>query len=78
MAEVGKYNKLKVLRKAEQGLYLEGERENDILLPNAYIPENCEIGDEIEVFVYRDSEDRIYMINRCPPFGTGQAQSVSS
>jgi hypothetical protein len=59
MAEVGKYNNLKVLRKAEQGLYLAGERENDILLPNAYIPENCEIGDEIEVFVYRDSEDRI-------------------
>ena len=72
MAEVGKYNKLKVLRKAEQGLYLEGERENDILLPNAYIPENCEIGDEIEVFVYRDSEDRIIATNLIPLATVGE------
>lgn len=69
MAEVGKYNKLKVLRKAEQGLYLAGERENDILLPNAYIPENCDIGNEIEVFVYRDSEDRI-IATTLKPYGT--------
>ena len=72
MAEVGKYNKLKVLRKAEQGLYLEGERENDILLPNAYIPENCEIGDEIEVFVYRDSEDRIIATTLKPLAAVGE------
>lgn len=59
MAEVGKYNKLEVLRKVEHGIYLAGESSNDILLPTAYIPENCEVGDVIEVFVYRDSEDRI-------------------
>lgn len=59
MAEVGKYNKLEILRKAEQGLYLGGEGHEDILLPNIYVPEACDIGDEIEVFVYRDSEDRI-------------------
>lgn len=69
MAEVGRYNKLKVLRKAEQGIYLAGERENDILLPNAYIPENCEIGDKIEVFVYRDSEDRI-IATTLKPYGS--------
>lgn len=59
MADVGKMNKLEVLRKAEHGLYLGGEDHEDILLPNAYVPESCEIGDEIDVFVYRDSEDRI-------------------
>jgi len=59
MAEVGKYNKLEVVRKAEQGVYLGGDRLSDILLPKAYLPEHCDVGDEIEVFVYRDSEDRI-------------------
>lgn len=72
MAEVGKYNKLEVIRRAEQGVYLAGERENDILLPNAYIPEPCEIGDEIEVFVYRDSEDRIIATTLKPKATAGE------
>lgn len=59
MPNVGEINKLTVLRKVDHGLYLAGEDEIDVLLPNIYVPENCEIGDEIDVFVYRDSEDRI-------------------
>ncbi len=66
MADIGKINRLKVLRRAEQGFYLEGEGNNDILLPNAYIPENCEIDDEIDVFIYRDSEDRIIATTQTP------------
>ena len=66
MAEVGKYNKLEVLRKVEHGMYLAGEKSNDILLPTAYIPKNCEIGDIIEVFIYRDSEDRIIATTQKP------------
>lgn len=59
MAEVGKYNKLEVIREADHGLYLGDEEGNDILLPGAYVPEGCKVGDKIDVFVYRDSEDRI-------------------
>lgn len=59
MADVGKYNKLEVVREADHGLYLGGEGSNDILLPGSYIPEGCKVGDEIDVFIYRDSEDRI-------------------
>ncbi len=59
MADVGKYNRLEVRREAEQGFYLAGEGENDILLPRQYAPDGLQSGDEIEVFVYRDSEDRI-------------------
>ena len=66
MAEVGKYNKLEVLRKVEHGMYLAGEKSNDILLPTAYIPKNCEVGDIIEVFIYRDSEDRIIATTQKP------------
>lgn len=59
MIEIGKYNKLKVVRKVDHGLYLADEDGLDVLLPNVYVPEGCEIGDELNVFVYRDSEDRI-------------------
>lgn len=59
MPNVGEFNKLRILRKADHGLYLAGEDEIDVLLPNIYVPENCEVGDDLDVFVYRDSEDRI-------------------
>ena len=56
--QLGKFNSLTVARRAEQGLYLSGGPE-DILLPNRYIPEGAEIGDEIDVFVYLDNEERL-------------------
>ena len=56
--QLGKFNRLTVARRAEQGLYLSGGPE-DILLPNRYIPEGAEIGDEIDVFVYLDNEERL-------------------
>ena len=59
MADVGMMNKLTVMREAEHGIYLSGDRHSDILLPKLVVPEGCKIDDEIEVFVYRDSEDRI-------------------
>jgi len=66
MAYIGEINTLKVLRRADHGLYLEGEGGNDILLPNKYVPEGTKITDEIDVFVYRDSEDRIIATNLTP------------
>ncbi|MCB2209151.1 MAG: GntR family transcriptional regulator [Bacteroidetes bacterium] len=59
MADVGLMNKMVVVREAEHGIYLTDETETDVLLPIAAVPEGCKIDDEIEVFVYRDSEDRI-------------------
>jgi predicted RNA-binding protein (virulence factor B family) len=59
---IGEYNKLKVVRRADFGYYLSAESGNtsdDILLPNKSAGENEIIeGEEIEVFVYRDSDDR--------------------
>ena len=39
-------------------MYLEGDEEGKILLPTRYVPEDLEVGDEIEVFVYLDNEER--------------------
>ncbi|WP_313807620.1 S1-like domain-containing RNA-binding protein [Flavobacterium sp.] len=57
MIEIGKYNTLKIARDTKVGLYL-SDGETDILLPNKYVPENFQIGDELAVFVYLDHEER--------------------
>ena len=59
MVKIGDYNRLEILRSTGVGMYVGAEEVEDILLPLKYIPENSEVGDEIDVFVYRDSEDRI-------------------
>ncbi|TCO07397.1 CvfB family protein [Natronoflexus pectinivorans] len=64
--EIGKTNKLKVLRKTSVGLYLDGDTIGDVLLPNRYVPENVKEGDEIDVFVYLDSEDRLIATTETP------------
>lgn len=48
------------------GMYLDGEDLGEILLPNRYIPENCRINDNIDVFIYFDSEDRIIATTQKP------------
>ncbi len=66
MIEVGKFNDLKILRNTSVGLYLGDISGEDVLLPNKYCPESYEIGDEIEVFVYRDNEERKIATNLRP------------
>lgn len=61
MIELGKRQLLEVLRKKEFGVYL-GEKAGDeaaVLLPKKQVPEGTEVGDKIEVFIYKDSEDRL-------------------
>lgn len=60
MIKLGEFNTLKAYRQTENGVYLCDEQElNEVLLPNKYVPDEMEKGDEIEVFIYKDSEDRI-------------------
>lgn len=59
MINIGQYNKLKVDRKVDFGFYLIDEDKNAVLLPNKSIEGNeVEVGNEVEAFVYRDSDDR--------------------
>jgi uncharacterized protein len=66
MIRLGIQNKLKVNRFAPPGAYLVDEEENEVLLPNKYVPREAEEGDMIEVFVYKDSEDRIVATTLTP------------
>ncbi|WP_395783395.1 S1 RNA-binding domain-containing protein [Aquirufa sp.] len=56
--KIGEYNHLRIIKEVPFGLYLDGY-EDEILLPLQYVPENYQIDDFIDVFIYRDSEDRI-------------------
>ena len=72
MAVIGKTNSLRVVREAPQGLYLDGESLGEILLPGSYIPRGTVPGDTLEVFVYRDSEDRLVATTEVPLTSVGE------
>jgi uncharacterized protein len=57
MVQFGAYNRLRVLRIVDFGLFLDDGKDG-ILLPKRFAPENAQVGDSINVFVYHDSEDR--------------------
>jgi predicted RNA-binding protein (virulence factor B family) len=67
--DIGKYNKLKVVKFVDFGLYLDGGEGREILLPKRYVPENVKEGDELEVFIYKDNEDRLIATTE-HPYGT--------
>lgn len=59
--ELGKYQELIVVKKTDFGVFLNtpaGEEKDKILLPKAQVPKNTELKDVLNVFVYKDSEDR--------------------
>ena len=59
MIEIGEYNTLTILRETSVGLYLgDEEGEEDVLLPNKYVPEKYELDTDIDVFVYLDYDER--------------------
>ncbi len=66
MMKIGNWNTLTVLRDTKFGLFLGDEAGNDVLLPNKYCPKDAKVGDELYVFLYRDSEQRLIATNLQP------------
>ena len=58
MIKLGDYNTLRIVKRVDFGLYLDGGDEGEILLPNRYVTPDMHIGDEIEVFLYLDHDER--------------------
>ena len=58
MAEIGKWNKLEIIKELDFGIYLNGDAFGEILMPIRYVPEGTKPGDTVECFLYFDSEDR--------------------
>jgi predicted RNA-binding protein (virulence factor B family) len=65
MVEIGKFNTLKVARKTNIGLYMDDGGEG-ILLPKRFVPPGIHAGDELEVFLYHDSDNRVIATTQTP------------
>ncbi|NPA44848.1 MAG: GntR family transcriptional regulator [Chlorobi bacterium] len=66
MIEIGNYNKLRVVKELDFGIYLDGGDAGEILMPKKYVPKNIKTDDEIEVFIYSDTEDRLIATTETP------------
>lgn len=74
MIELGKVQVLTVQRMKDFGIYLgeAGDQEHSVLLPKKQVPEGTKEGDQIEVFIYKDSEDRLIATKATPKLQVGE------
>jgi len=73
--EIGKIQKLQVVKKTDFGVYL-GTNEEKVLLPKNQVTESTEMGDTIEVFICRDSEDRLIATTEKPVAQVGETAYI--
>ena len=76
MAQIGSFNQLSVIDLITHGAILDGGEKGEILLPNRYVPENCQIGDSIDAFIYADSQDRLVATTQRPKAQSGEFASL--
>lgn len=76
--KLGEKQKLTVVKKVEFGIYLAERLEDEtrVLLPKKQAPEDIEIGDELEVFLYKDSKDRLIATVRSPYVSLGETAAL--
>ncbi len=72
MAIIGQRNALPIVRQAPPGLYLDGGAHGEILLPGRYIQPGWAVGGKMDVFIYRDSEDRLVATTETPRATVGE------
>ncbi|MFT7588316.1 MAG: putative RNA-binding protein (virulence factor B family) [Limisphaerales bacterium] len=72
MLKLGEFQKLTIAREQPQGFYLEDDEGNEVLLPGAYCTREMDLDDEIEVFVYADSSDKVVATTETPFLTVGQ------
>lgn len=72
MIHLGKTNTLEIERESPHGIYLTDDIGNEVLLPNKYVTEEMEIGEDISVFIYKDSEGRNVATTEVPKLEVGE------
>ena len=72
MIKAGKIQTLTVSRISDFGLYLIDDEQNEVLLPNRYVSLSNKEGDEMQVFIYHDSEDRLVATTETPSIKVGE------
>lgn len=74
--ELGKKRTLMVVKKVDFGVYL-GTNEERVLLPKKQVPKGVEIGDPVEVFLYKDSDDRLIATTQTPKITMGELKVLT-
>ena len=72
MLKLGDYNTLKIVKRVDFGLYLDGGDEGEVLLPKRYCTPQMRIGDELSVFIYLDQDERIVATTEQPLAKVGE------
>ncbi|MFT2112275.1 S1 RNA-binding domain-containing protein [Marinomonas sp. 2405UD68-3] len=75
---IGQLNTLVVVKEKDFGFYLDAEQLGEILLPKRYIPKGKRVGDEIEVFVYLDSNDELIATTETPKVKVGEFAGLTA
>ena len=70
--QIGELNRMRVVKKLDFGIYLDGKELGEILMPTRYIPADCKIDDEIVTFLYKDSDDRLLATTETPYVMVGE------
>lgn len=80
MLKLGEKQTLKVLKKVDFGVYLideeEGNVQERVLLPIKQVPEGTKVGDNISVFLYKDSKDRLIATTTTPLLQMGEVKEL--
>jgi predicted RNA-binding protein (virulence factor B family) len=66
MINIGEFNTLEILRDTEPGMFLGDAEGNEVLLPNRYVEDVFKVGDDVEVFIYLDNEERLVAVTDEP------------
>jgi len=64
--QIGELNRMRVVKRLDFGIYLDGKELGEILMPTRYIPADCKVDDEIVAFLYKDSDDRLIATTETP------------
>ena len=72
MIKLGDYNTLRIVKRVDFGLYLDGGDDGEILLPSRYVPDGLSIGDTIEVFVDLDQDEKLIATTLRPLVKVGE------
>lgn len=72
MLRIGDQNRLRIIKRTDFGIFLDGGKYGNILLPKRYVTETMNIGDELDVFIYLDSDDCIIATTLTPKATVGE------
>lgn len=72
MIQIGKNYSLEVVKQVSFGVYVNAQELGQVLLPNKFVPKNCQVGDMVDVFLYLDSEDIVIATTQQPYAQVGE------